>query len=219
MDRSRASRPGTQVRPADAAAVLRARASTSCRSPPKALEALDFSHAARRRGQGFEACARHSHQRVRSTRITAYNASLVPLVREHWVSAFLSSRPPYSLPQQAGETGRGMVVVLNAALQKRDDVAQLGTLEDELRLRLAAQAAGCAAFDWNVAAGTIRWDGATDILPLHLDSRQCAQLSRRHPAGTPRRAAGGAGFPRAAHPPSSWSTSKSPARWARSISP
>jgi len=37
-----------------------------------------------------------------------------------------------------------MVVVLNASLQKRYEVAQLGTLEDELRLRLAAQAAGCA---------------------------------------------------------------------------
>ncbi len=62
------------------------------------------------------------------------------------------------------------MVVLNAALQTRDDILQLGTLEDELRLRLAAQAAGCAAFDWNVIADSIRWDGATDILPLHLDS-------------------------------------------------
>jgi diguanylate cyclase (GGDEF)-like protein len=60
--------------------------------------------------------------------------------------------------------------VLNAALQKRNDILQLGTLEDELRLRLAAQAAGCAAFDWNIASGSIRWDGATDILPLHLDA-------------------------------------------------
>jgi diguanylate cyclase (GGDEF)-like protein len=63
-----------------------------------------------------------------------------------------------------------MVAVLNVALQKPDDLFQLGTLEDELRLRLAAQAASCAAFDWNVAAGTIRWDGATDLVPLHLDS-------------------------------------------------
>jgi diguanylate cyclase (GGDEF)-like protein len=63
-----------------------------------------------------------------------------------------------------------MVVVLNAALQKREEVTQLGQLEDDLRLRLAAQAAGCAAFDWDVAAGTIRWDGAIDILPLHLDT-------------------------------------------------
>src|ERR1043165_4562160 len=63
-----------------------------------------------------------------------------------------------------------MVVVLNVARQKRNDILQLGTLEDELRLRLAAQAAGCAAFDWNVVSGSIRWDGATDLLPLHLDS-------------------------------------------------
>jgi len=61
-------------------------------------------------------------------------------------------------------------LVLDTVLQKRNDVVQLGTLEDELRLRLAAQAAGAAAFDWNIAAGTIRWDGATDILPLHFDT-------------------------------------------------
>lgn len=59
--------------------------------------------------------------------------------------------------------------MLNAAVQKRDDVGQLGTLADELRLRLAAQAAGVASFDWDVRAGTITWDGATDILPSHLD--------------------------------------------------
>ena len=63
-----------------------------------------------------------------------------------------------------------MVVVLNASLQKRYEVSQLGPLEDELRLRLAAQAASCAAFDWDTVSDTIRWDGATDILPLHLDS-------------------------------------------------
>ena len=63
-----------------------------------------------------------------------------------------------------------MVVVLHTALQKRDDIVQLGTLEDQLRLLLATQAAGCAAFDWDIASGAIRWDGATDILPLHLDS-------------------------------------------------
>jgi len=60
--------------------------------------------------------------------------------------------------------------VLNVALQRPADLFQLGTLEDEQRLRLAAQAASCAAFDWNVAAGTIRWDGAIDLVPLHLDS-------------------------------------------------
>ena len=63
-----------------------------------------------------------------------------------------------------------MVAVINAVLQKRDDLVQLNTLEDELRLRLAAQAAGAAAFDWNVAQNTIRWDGATDLLPQHLDA-------------------------------------------------
>ena len=62
------------------------------------------------------------------------------------------------------------MVVLNAVLQKRDEILQLGTLEDDLRLRMAAQAANTAAFDWNIATGLIRWDGATDILPLHLDA-------------------------------------------------
>ena len=59
--------------------------------------------------------------------------------------------------------------MLNAALQKRENVARLEQLEDELRLRLAAQAAATAAFDWDVVAGKIHWDGATEILPLHLD--------------------------------------------------
>ena len=66
--------------------------------------------------------------------------------------------------------------MLNAALQKRNEGAQLATLEDELRLRLAAQAAGAAAFDWNVADGVISWDGATDILPLHLDGRDACNF-------------------------------------------
>jgi len=63
-----------------------------------------------------------------------------------------------------------MVVVLGVALQKRDEVLQLGALEDELRLRLAAQAASCASFDWDIASGSIRWDGAIDILPVHLEA-------------------------------------------------
>jgi diguanylate cyclase (GGDEF)-like protein len=60
--------------------------------------------------------------------------------------------------------------VLSTALQKREELVQLSRLDDELRLRLAAQAAGAAAFDWDVAAGTITWDGAVTILPLHIDS-------------------------------------------------
>jgi diguanylate cyclase (GGDEF)-like protein len=66
--------------------------------------------------------------------------------------------------------------VLNAALQKRDQVSQLSSLEDELRLRLSAQAAGAACFDWNVSDGVITWDGATDILPMHLDARDACSF-------------------------------------------
>ncbi|HWA69218.1 MAG TPA: GGDEF and EAL domain-containing protein [Rhizomicrobium sp.] len=62
-----------------------------------------------------------------------------------------------------------MVDVLNAALQSQDDLAQLGQLEAELRLRLAAQCAGTAAFDWQVASGVIAWDGAADLLPAHIN--------------------------------------------------
>ena len=64
----------------------------------------------------------------------------------------------------------------NAALQKRDQVSQLSALEDELRLRLSAQAAGAACFDWNVSDGIITWDGATDILPVHLDARDACNF-------------------------------------------
>ncbi len=54
-------------------------------------------------------------------------------------------------------------------MPKRDEVARLGQLEDELRLRLSIQAAGAASFDWDVTHGVIQWDGAIDILPQHLD--------------------------------------------------
>ena len=60
--------------------------------------------------------------------------------------------------------------MLNAAVPDLSQTAQLSRLEEELRLRLAAKGAGAAAFDWDVAGGTIAWDGATDILPLHLDT-------------------------------------------------
>lgn len=82
---------------------------------------------------------------------------------------FLKPAKPYSVPGKAGETGPIGGSVLNAAVQKRDDVDQLGTLADELRLRLAAQAAGVVSFDWDVRTGKVTWDGATDILPAHLD--------------------------------------------------
>lgn len=62
-----------------------------------------------------------------------------------------------------------MVIVLNALLQGHDDVAQLDQLGAEMRLRLAARAAGAAIFDWHVAEGCIHWDGGRDILPDHID--------------------------------------------------
>jgi len=58
--------------------------------------------------------------------------------------------------------------VLNAAVQDHSQTAQLARLEEELRLRLATKGAGTAAFDWDVPGSVIVWDGATDILPLHL---------------------------------------------------
>ena len=66
--------------------------------------------------------------------------------------------------------------MLNAALQKLDDVAPLGPLQEELQLRLSAQAAGAATFDWQTRMGTIQWDGATDILPAHVDCRDAASF-------------------------------------------
>ena len=61
-----------------------------------------------------------------------------------------------------------MVEVPKRALQT-GRVAGLRAMEDGTRLRLATQAAGVAVFDWDVAADTIVWDGALDILPRHLD--------------------------------------------------
>ncbi len=61
-------------------------------------------------------------------------------------------------------------MVLKAAIQELDDIGRLSRLEQEQRLRLAAKGAGAAVFDWDVAAGTIVWDGATEILPMHLDT-------------------------------------------------
>ena len=35
--------------------------------------------------------------------------------------------------------------------------AELGAVQENLRLRHSVQAAGVAVFDWNVADGTIEW--------------------------------------------------------------
>ena len=68
-----------------------------------------------------------------------------------------------------------MVDVLSAALQKgQQDLAALGAAQDATRLRLAAQAACIAAFDWQAGDGLITWDGATDILPFQRDIHRAA---------------------------------------------
>jgi diguanylate cyclase (GGDEF)-like protein len=68
-----------------------------------------------------------------------------------------------------------MVDVLTAALQKgQTTLAELGNAQDSARFRLAAQAAGVTAFDWQVAEGVITWDGATEILPFQRDINRAA---------------------------------------------
>jgi diguanylate cyclase (GGDEF)-like protein len=70
--------------------------------------------------------------------------------------------------------------VLKQKLQKEpraeNGAAEFGSVHENLRLRLAAQAAGAAVFDWNVADGTIVWDGALEALPVHLDSHRAQVL-------------------------------------------
>jgi diguanylate cyclase (GGDEF)-like protein len=68
-----------------------------------------------------------------------------------------------------------MVDVLSAALQKgHENLAELGAVQDAARLRLAANAAAVAAFDWQVGDGVITWDGATGILPFKRDIHRAA---------------------------------------------
>ncbi len=77
----------------------------------------------------------------------------------------------------------GMVEVLNAPLLKKQAGSDaLGSVQDNLRLRLASHAAQVIVFDWDVAAGHIIWDGATDVLPLHLDSRAQTFIDSLTPA-------------------------------------
>ena len=68
-----------------------------------------------------------------------------------------------------------MVDVLTAALQKgHESLAELGSAQDAVRLRLAAQASAVAAFDWQVGDGLITWDGSTDILPFQRNIHRAA---------------------------------------------
>jgi diguanylate cyclase (GGDEF)-like protein len=65
--------------------------------------------------------------------------------------------------------------VLIAALQKgHERLAELGSAQDAVRLRLAAQASSVAAFDWQVGDGLITWDGATEILPFQRNVHRAA---------------------------------------------
>jgi diguanylate cyclase (GGDEF)-like protein len=69
--------------------------------------------------------------------------------------------------------------VLTQTLQKEprsEPGAELGAVHENLRLRLSVQAAGAAVFDWNVADGSIIWDGALQMLPVHLDSNRAQVL-------------------------------------------
>ena len=77
------------------------------------------------------------------------------------ISAFLR-RPVHTRAEKPHRkiSGKCGGVVRNAAVQDHSQTAQLSRLEEELRLRLAAKGAGAAAFDWDVAGGTIAWDGA-----------------------------------------------------------
>jgi diguanylate cyclase (GGDEF)-like protein len=78
------------------------------------------------------------------------------------------------LEKLAGDSG-----VVTQTLQKEARVetgADIGAVHENLRLRLAAQAAGAAIFDWNVVDGTIVWDGAVQTLPLRLDNNRAQVL-------------------------------------------
>ena len=65
--------------------------------------------------------------------------------------------------------------MLTAALQKgHESLAELGSAQDAVHLRLAAQASSVAAFDWQVGDGLITWDGATEILPFQRNVHRAA---------------------------------------------
>jgi diguanylate cyclase (GGDEF)-like protein len=69
--------------------------------------------------------------------------------------------------------------VLTQTLQKEprsETGAELGAVHENMRLQLALQASGAAVFDWNVAEGTIAWEGALQALPLHLDNNRAQIL-------------------------------------------
>src|SRR6185437_14068816 len=91
-------------------------------------------------------------------------------------SGYRFFKPSLPICRPRGPENRpGMVQLAKASLQKEQtELGGLNAVEDNARLRLAVQSAGCVTFDWNVAAGTIAWDGATDILPFR--DRRRAQI-------------------------------------------
>ncbi len=60
------------------------------------------------------------------------------------------------------------------SLQKKsiDAVAQLGTAQENARLKLAARAASVVSFDWTIPDNDISWDGSLEILPYHMDGER-----------------------------------------------
>jgi diguanylate cyclase (GGDEF)-like protein len=109
--------------------------------------------------------------------ITAHNASYGPLPACHTGYRFLKRGG--ALSRQGPEKLAGDGDVLTQKLQKEpraDAGAELSAVHENLRLRLAAQAAGAIVFDWNVADGTIVWDGAIEALPLRLDNNRAQIL-------------------------------------------
>ena len=55
--------------------------------------------------------------------------------------------------------------------ERAETSADIGAVHENARLRLAAQAAGALVFDWDVVDGSITWDGALQVLPLHFGNR------------------------------------------------
>lgn len=53
-----------------------------------------------------------------------------------------------------------------------EGIRALTAMDGLERLRLAARAAGDAAFDWTIADDRIAWDGALDVLALHSDPQR-----------------------------------------------
>ncbi len=57
----------------------------------------------------------------------------------------------------------------SSSTKARDGIADVSALDEGLRLRLAAQGAGIACFDWELGSDQIRFDGALDVVPFRLE--------------------------------------------------